>query len=315
MTDLTSSNDCKTPFDSSAQLLERIEELVAQVGQHEREREIQNAVFRIADITTSSEDMGEFYASLHEIVTDLTSTDAFFVAIFHEDENCISFPYYEDQYDDVQKSDTTPLNNRGLIPVEQLSHSLTWRVINNNELLRVKDVANSGLGSFGKEAQDWLGIPLRQDGEAIGVFAIQSYQPGFRYTDVEVELMEFMSKHIATALLRRRDVFLLEKAHGELQGAASELATANEALMRQIEERKEISDRMLVLSHEAGKAEVATGVLHNVGNVLNSINVSAHLVRDLHRKSRLPSLRKAIDLFSEQPDPGEERNFPNSFAD
>jgi hypothetical protein len=35
----------------------------------------------------------------------------------------------------------------------------------------------------------------------------------------------------------------------------------------------------------AGMAEVATGVLHNVGNVLNSVNVSAMLIVDRLSKS------------------------------
>ena len=36
--------------------------------------------------------------------------------------------------------------------------------------------------------------------------------------------------------------------------------------------------RLMTLSRQAGMAEVATGVLHNVGNVLNSVNVSANIV-------------------------------------
>ncbi len=35
---------------------------------------------------------------------------------------------------------------------------------------------------------------------------------------------------------------------------------------------------MIDLSRQAGMAEVAIGVLHNVGNVLNSVNVSASLM-------------------------------------
>ena len=37
-------------------------------------------------------------------------------------------------------------------------------------------------------------------------------------------------------------------------------------------------EQLMVASRQAGMAEVATGVLHNVGNVLNSVNVSANLV-------------------------------------
>lgn len=285
-------------------LLNRIAELQKQIETAEQDREVQNAVFRIADITSSAEDMSEFYASLHDIVKELTSTDALFIAIYHEKENCLSYPYYQDQYDDEQEQESTPLHNRGLIPVEQLSHSLTWRVLSNNEVLRVVDVANSGLTSFGKTAQDWLGIPLRRKGKPAGVVCIQSYQPGFRYSDTEVEMMVFMAQHIGTALQRRRDASSLRQAHNNLKATAIELEEANQALTQQIAERELINKQMIALSHQAGKAEVATGVLHNVGNVLNSINVSANLVRESQMQLRLPSLRKTVELINAQDDLG-----------
>ena len=55
-------------------------------------------------------------------------------------------------------------------------------------------------------------------------------------------------------------------------------------------------------SRMAGMAEVATGVLHNVGNVLNSVNVSATLVMDQVRKSKTASLAKAVALLREHKD-------------
>jgi signal transduction histidine kinase len=50
-------------------------------------------------------------------------------------------------------------------------------------------------------------------------------------------------------------------------------------------------------SRAAGMAEVATGVLHNVGNVLNSVNVSATVLADSVRKSKSASIRKVSDLL------------------
>ncbi len=53
-------------------------------------------------------------------------------------------------------------------------------------------------------------------------------------------------------------------------------------------------------SRLAGMAEVATGVLHNVGNVLNSINVSANLLLEAVRQSRMKSLTSLNQLFESQ---------------
>src|SRR5262249_5191101 len=50
---------------------------------------------------------------------------------------------------------------------------------------------------------------------------------------------------------------------------------------RQAEAKLErVHQQLLVSSRQAGMAEVATGILHNVGNVLNSVNVSATLVSE-----------------------------------
>jgi len=57
--------------------------------------------------------------------------------------------------------------------------------------------------------------------------------------------------------------------------------------------------QLLDISRQAGMAEVATGVLHNVGNVLNSVNVSANILSDLIKNSKLSSLSKVTTLLRE----------------
>jgi PAS domain S-box-containing protein len=53
-------------------------------------------------------------------------------------------------------------------------------------------------------------------------------------------------------------------------------------------------------SHQAGMAEVATNVLHNVGNALNSINVSANLLEARLRQIRVGGLSRVADLLGQQ---------------
>ena len=56
---------------------------------------------------------------------------------------------------------------------------------------------------------------------------------------------------------------------------------------------------LIDISRQAGMAEVATSVLHNVGNVLNSVNVSATIVAEKIRKSERASLAKVVALLRE----------------
>lgn len=52
-------------------------------------------------------------------------------------------------------------------------------------------------------------------------------------------------------------------------------------------------------SRQAGMAEVANGVLHNVGNVLNSLNVSASVITSGLRQAKAESLARCGDLLRE----------------
>jgi C4-dicarboxylate-specific signal transduction histidine kinase len=58
-----------------------------------------------------------------------------------------------------------------------------------------------------------------------------------------------------------------------------------------------IHRQLLTTSRQAGMAEVATNVLHNVGNVLNSVNVSANLVVTRMQKSGASGLAKVVALL------------------
>jgi len=85
-----------------------------------------------------------------------------------------------------------------------------------------------------------------------------------------------------------------------------QLATRTKLLEGEIAERERmrneiegVHQRLLETSRLAGMAEVATNVLHNVGNILNSVNISAALVIDQVKGSRVSSLGKVAALLHE----------------
>jgi PAS domain S-box-containing protein len=65
------------------------------------------------------------------------------------------------------------------------------------------------------------------------------------------------------------------------------------------QEFEKVHQQLLDASRRAGMAEVATNVLHNVGNVLNSVNVSASLVTENMKCSKVASLAKVSGLLHE----------------
>ncbi len=67
-------------------------------------------------------------------------------------------------------------------------------------------------------------------------------------------------------------------------------------------ELKAAQEKLIEIAHRAGMAEVAADILHNVGNVLNSINVSTTVIREKVAYSELANLVKVASIINEHTD-------------
>lgn len=75
--------------------------------------------------------------------------------------------------------------------------------------------------------------------------------------------------------------------------------TLEERVRERTRELHEAQSELLTTAREAGMAEIANNVLHNVGNVLNSVNVSAGLIGGWMRNSKAQGLAKAVQLMNQ----------------
>ena len=57
--------------------------------------------------------------------------------------------------------------------------------------------------------------------------------------------------------------------------------------------------RGMETAHRTGMLDIATDVLHNVGNALNTVNVSVEVLDERMRASKLPGLAKTVELLKE----------------
>lgn len=81
----------------------------------------------------------------------------------------------------------------------------------------------------------------------------------------------------------------------EADGSVSNLV----AIQRDITERRRSQAELEDAHRQAGMAEIATGVLHNVGNVLNSVNISASQIAERLDDPRLANLERTARLLQE----------------
>lgn len=123
-----------------------------------------------------------------------------------------------------------------------------------------------------------LGTPLR---EALRV-SLSREGAEFNHDVVLInEKNQYVGLLQVTTLVRLQGQLMEEKFHA-LEAMQTELVGA---------------------SRRAGMAEVATGILHNVGNILNSVNVSASILGERMRNSKTRGIRRIADLLKE---PGSE---------
>ncbi len=121
------------------------------------------------------------------------------------------------------------------------------------------------------------------------------------WLESEEDSVRIVADMLGTTIGRQRAQQSLLEAKATLEERVEErtIELKNQVAARQqaLSQLAETQSSLLEMSRSAGMAEVATGVLHNVGNVLNSVNVSSNLIREQVRQSRVTSVRKIAELL------------------
>lgn len=87
---------------------------------------------------------------------------------------------------------------------------------------------------------------------------------------------------------------MVDEKTSELQKANLELGSVNQDLLATTRRLKQTQHNLIEAAHLAGMAEIASTVLHNVGNTLNSLNVSTELLCESLSQSRETALLKDV---------------------
>ena len=91
----------------------------------------------------------------------------------------------------------------------------------------------------------------------------------------------------------------VEERTAELEAQKKRLESEIEERQRMQLEVERIHRQLIDASRQAGQAEVASSVLHNVGNVLNSVNTSANIIADQVRDSKVADVSQVAELLIE----------------
>jgi len=191
----------------------RIEGIIVDIQDRVFANEINRAMFQISNAVNRANSTDELFQAIHVSLRRVMDVSNFFIALYDDEADTISFPYFVDSKDKVSYP---------TIPRVSKVDSLSARVIRNNELIFIKrdereqQLAKSGKKPLGTPAAVWLGVPLRVDDRVVGVMATQNYEDPDSYTYNDVEVFNAVSGQVAIAIdrmikdeeLRARDAYV-----------------------------------------------------------------------------------------------------------
>jgi PAS domain S-box-containing protein len=160
---------------------------------------VQDAVYRISHTAHRADNLQELLRAIHEIVGELMPVKNFYVSLYNPDSDLLEFPYFVDEID-----------VSAAVQPRKLRKGLTEYVLRTGlSLLATPEVYERLVAAgeaelIGPPSIDWLGVPLKVKDRTIGVVVTQTYSPGVRYGQDELDILTFVSSQMAMAIERKR---------------------------------------------------------------------------------------------------------------
>jgi len=234
--------------DDPAELAAEVQRLRVDVERLGRAERLQRALFAISDIASSGEDTATVMRGLHEIVGRLMYAENFYIVRYSPETDTMRFIYFADSQDPIRPDPDEE------IPAADMGNSLTLALIRHGKpvLGPSADVRTElGVGrdeTLGPDSEDWLGVPMVDEGVVRGAVVVQSYDPDSRYSEDDRALLGYVAQHILTALARR-------DAQEELERRVDERTSELRQQVAERERSERLQAALFRIAEQAGRSE------------------------------------------------------------
>lgn len=172
--------------------------------------DIRDALYKISTAITTVPDIDNLFESIHKIIMDLMKAENFYIAIYDEKTNMVSFPYFVDEVDPPPEP-----RKAGSGLTEYILRCGKAMLIDAETDLQLRASGDTSL--IGEPTQIWLGVPLKVKGKTIGVIAVQDYSDPSTYGEEEKEILTYVSEQIALAIDKKYNEQKIIKYSEELK--------------------------------------------------------------------------------------------------
>ncbi len=180
---------------------------------------------------------------------------------------------------------------------DKVCHGIINYVIRSRESIVLHDASQSG--NFTHDAyvvtqrpKSILCSPLLNQGNLAGLIYLENNLTHGAFTSERVILLDMIMTQAAISLENARLYRHLQTLNADLEDRVKQRTT----------ELQQAQQDLISQAHRAGMADIAANVLHNVGNVLNSVTTSATVVRQTVGHSQVTKLKQANDLVRQHAD-------------
>jgi PAS domain S-box-containing protein len=191
------------------------------ITERRRQERLQAATYQLSQAILAGGDLAGLFAEVHRIIARLMPAQNCYVALLNSDRTRLTFPYFCDE-------------KVAHPPEREARNGITEFVIDTGEpLLAVECDVISTLrtrGNYepsGHPCAQWMGAPLKLDGRAFGVIALQDYHNPRAYSEDDKRLLMFVADQTAVAIHRRQ----VETAQREAQAYFEKSFHSSPALM------------------------------------------------------------------------------------
>jgi len=202
----------RTPFDAEVSLNRFtigahtfLQAIVRDRTERRQAELLQTAVNRITQAADTAAGLDDLFRSVHEIISTVMPAENFYIALYNEAQDLLSFPYYVDEFDAAPEPSKP---GKGLTEyVLRTGKSLLCDKVLDRELRMRGEVE-----LVGAPAEIWLGVPLRLENKTTGAMVVQHYSDPMAYGRRDLLMLEYVSSQVAKSIERKAAQEDLEKS-------------------------------------------------------------------------------------------------------